>query len=177
MGMAKAAEVLAEPRSLPLPTTDPDVDVIAFRKDPPVATRNDSQLEDDAAAIAVRPKPVVGYVAFHGNSNRLVSAELERSRAEPVDSVGTHERACVDSLAAHDDGDSVTPSLHTLDLRSVAEVGSSIRSLLGQVSVEATPLRHRDERVSVAALDPRAVAKPHADARADVLDDRIDPER
>ena len=151
--------------------------MVALGEDPAVAARDDAELEHGAPAIVVRPEAVVVYVAFYGNSDRLVPAELERPAADPVDAVRADERRGVQPLAARRHLDTFGARLGVLHLHAVAHLGTRVRGLLQEVGVEPEPLGHQHQRLPVAALDPAAEAQPHPHGRDHVFDHGVDRER
>ena len=96
--LAEFAQPLAEPRSSASHPPSPTFTWSPLEH-PAVAARDDAELEHRAPAIVVSGGGRMPYVAFHGNSDRLVPAEPERPAADPVDAVGADERRGVQPLA------------------------------------------------------------------------------
>ena len=77
-------------------------------------------------------------------------------------------------IPAHRRLDPRSFELDRVDADTVAELGSSCRRLLGQVRIEATPLRHQDQRRLAAAAERAAEAESELERVHGVLDDRGD---
>ena len=100
--------------------------------------------------------------------------QARRSRHDAVGAVRADEEGRTDARVSD-----ACPHFRLVDLDlgdggAIAEVGARRRSLLGEMEVEASPLRHVDEPCIAPASDLPSVPRTDDDPVDDVLDDRID---
>src|SRR5438552_13181757 len=108
--------MIAEPRPLPLPAPDSEVDVVALRERPPVAARDDSDLEHEPPRVAGPVEPLVGAVPLERDSE-LPLREPERPCRDAVHPVRPDERPRADPMAADRCVDSLVVELDPVHLR------------------------------------------------------------
>ena len=170
--LAEPAEMGPETRSLLLPAADAEIRVVALGEDPAVAARNDAQLEREPPVIRRAIHLRVGQVRLERDADDAVAAEPERARGHPVDAVRADQEVGFDPF----DGHTVRPNLEVAHLHAFTELGPRLDRLLHEEVVEALPLRHVDERVTVSSGDGLPVAQAQVHGRDDVLDDGLDGE-
>ena len=76
-------EVLAQARPFRLPAADPDVDVVALRKDPRVAARDGAELDDRPAAVVLARVNMVD-VALERDAVRAVALSPSARTVSPL---------------------------------------------------------------------------------------------
>ena len=169
--------MLAQARALRLPPADADVHVVAFREDPRVAARHDTQVDDRPAAPALLARVAVIHVPLERDAVTPLRAQAERPGRDPVDAVRPDHDRRGRRRAVEPDGRLLLPQLERSGTYPVAEVGTRGGRLLGEMSVEPPPLRHQHERAVALALEAMPVAQAELEAVDHVLDHRLDRDR
>ena len=136
MFLAKPAQMLAEARALALVAADADVDVVALRKDPAVATGDDRKLEHHRPGVA----RLVREVRFERDAVHDLAAEPELAGGDAVAAVGADDDACRDLGPVNRQ----PVRAHVRDLDPVAHVGTGLCSLLQEEVVEPDKLDRSD---------------------------------
>jgi hypothetical protein len=176
VSLAEVAQVLPERRAFPSPAPDAEIDVIAFGKDPAVASGDDSELEHQLASV-VGTEPGGRKIALQRHAHVLVSAQPERAGRDSVHAVGSDEQLRLVALLGRENRDASLPALHAGDAHPVPELRAHRRGPLGEKEVEPLALREVDEGNTVASPQCPAVPEAKIDRPGHVFDDGIDGER
>ena len=88
VGVAEAAQVLAQPRPLARPAADAVVRVAVLREDPAVAAGDDAELDRRTPSLPGRQRPV----AFERDPVDDAAAEPRGARERAVHAVGADDR-------------------------------------------------------------------------------------
>ena len=172
MRAGEPRDVVAQTRPFAPPPPDADVRVIAFREHPPVAAGHDSELHDSRTLDPRGVEIDVRHVSFERDPVDDVRAQPCSTSDDPVRAVGADEHVGMHGVPGDPYVDAVAVRLDIRDASSVTKVCPGRGSLLGEVQVQPSPLRHEDERCRVSAREAPAVAKPDPEPVDHVLDDR-----
>jgi hypothetical protein len=151
--------------------------VVAFRENPRVAARHDTQVDDRPAAPTLLARVAVLHVPLERDAVTPLGAQAERPGRNPVDAVRSDHDRRGRRRAVEPDGRLFLPKLQRGGAYPVAEVGTRGRRLLGEMSVEPPPLRHQHERAVALALESPPVAQSQLEAVDHVLDHGLDRDR
>src|SRR5438552_10259443 len=115
--------MLAHPRPFALPAADADVDVVAFREDPAVASGHVRELEAEAALVTLAGDDSVGDVRLEGDAVVASVVEPGGAGADTVHAVRAKCRICSYFVSVHERVDAVLGQLEVGHLRAIPEVG------------------------------------------------------
>ena len=155
---AQPRKVGSKLRSLRVPPSHADVDVVGLGEDPAVAARNHAELDPRPAG---EPFEVDCSVALERDGAKVV-VEACLAPGRPVRAVGADHDLRFDRV--------VRPE-------AVAELRARLPRLLDQERVQPPPLGHPDQRFVCPAPEVPPVPEPQLEDVDGILDDRVDRER